>query len=156
MFQKVLRDRGNPPPNGGEYETLPGFFYQVVGIWRVILTIQSFFKAKTTSCRYCTSIKIKLSMTCVYKEHQVKTKMVQEQWLQLKRSFHWVITWKLLLSEGIKIWRVESTRRGEIFSRGEWASFQLVGDSLYTPSAGKPLTVNAVKILATKWIVNII
>ena len=32
-------------------------------------------------------IKIKISMTCVYKEYEFKIKMVQEQWLQLKMKF---------------------------------------------------------------------
>ena len=32
----------------------------------------SFLKLKTTSCRYRISIKIKISMTCVYKEYEVK------------------------------------------------------------------------------------
>ena len=26
-------------------------------------------------------------MTCVYKEHEIKTKMVQDQWLQPKMKF---------------------------------------------------------------------
>ena len=29
----------------------------------------------------------KISMTCVHKEYEVKMKMVQEQWLQLKMRF---------------------------------------------------------------------
>ena len=32
-------------------------------------------------------IKIKISMTCVYKEYEGKIKMAQEQWLQLKLKF---------------------------------------------------------------------
>ena len=55
-------------------------------------------------------------MTCVYKEHETKTKKVSEQWPQLKIKFSLgYITWKLLFSEengdinlwwggGIKIW----------------------------------------------------
>ena len=34
-----------------------------------------------------TLIKIKFSMTCVYKEYEGKIKMVQDQWLQLKMMF---------------------------------------------------------------------
>ena len=30
---------------------------------------------------------MKISMTCVYKEYEVKIKMVQEQWLQLEMKF---------------------------------------------------------------------
>ena len=32
-------------------------------------------------------IKVKISMTCVYKEYEVKIKMIQELWLQLKMKF---------------------------------------------------------------------
>ena len=53
-------------------------------------------------CKFWTSIKMKINMNCVYKEYKIKAKMVQEQWLQLKMKFYWVITWKLLFSEG---WR---------------------------------------------------
>ena len=31
-------------------------------------------------------------MTCVYKNYEVNVKMIQEQWLQLKMIFYWVIT----------------------------------------------------------------
>ena len=40
-----------------------------------------FPKLKTTFCKYWKLIKIKISMTCLYKEYEVKIKMVQEQWL---------------------------------------------------------------------------
>ena len=43
-------------------------------------------KLKTAFCEYWTSIKIKLSITCVSKEYEIKTKMVQE-WLKLKMRF---------------------------------------------------------------------
>ena len=33
------------------------------------------------------SIKIKINMTCVSKEHDIKTKMEQEQWIQLKMLY---------------------------------------------------------------------
>ena len=49
---------------------------------------------KTAFCEYWTSIKIKI-MTYVSKEYQSKTKMVQEQWLQLKMQ--------LLLGYNLKI-----------------------------------------------------
>ena len=72
------------------------FFYQVVGIWGwVHLTIQIFLKGKNNIlCEYWTWINIKISMICVYKEYEVKIKMEQEQWLQLKIKF----SWKLLFS----------------------------------------------------------
>ena len=49
---------------------------------------------------------MKINMTCKSKEYQIKTKMEQEQWLQLKMLFlvfsgeeRW-----LLFGPGIKIW----------------------------------------------------
>ena len=63
----------------------------VIELWEpeveLIWSFESFSKLKTTFSKYCTSIKIKISMTCVYKEYEVKIKMVQEQWLQLKVKF---------------------------------------------------------------------
>ena len=90
------------------------FFYWVVGTWGgVILTIWIFSKLKTTFYKYWTTwIKIKVTMTCVYKEHKVKTKMVKEQWLQLKWSFYWAIFTGFFI--------------GLLFSGGNWA---LVGGS---------------------------
>ena len=43
-------------------------------------------------------MKIKINMIYVSKEHEIKTKMEQEQWLQLKQNavFYWIIAWKLL------------------------------------------------------------
>ena len=64
------------------------FFYWVVGIWEgMILTIWTFLKLKVTFCEYWTLIKIKISITCMYKEYEVKMKMVEKQWLQLKAKF---------------------------------------------------------------------
>ena len=37
-------------------------------------------------------------MTWVYKEYEVKMKVLQEQWLLLKKKFYQVIKWKLLFS----------------------------------------------------------
>ena len=48
---------------------------------------EPFSKLKTAFCEYWTSIKIKINMTCVSKEYEIKTKMEQEQWLQLKMLF---------------------------------------------------------------------
>ena len=61
-----------------------GIFYWVVRIWEEkILNIGTFFKEKTRFCKYWTSIKIQISMTCIFKDYKFKTKMSQEQWLQL-------------------------------------------------------------------------
>ena len=68
------------------WEPEEGWFWQ----------FKPFSKLKTAFCEYWTSIKIKISTTCVSKEYEIKTKMVQEQWLQL----NWVIIWKFLFSGG--------------------------------------------------------
>ena len=74
---------------GAERETLLGDF--CVGWWEPeeewFWPIKPFSKLKTTFCKYWTLIKIKISLACVYKEYEVKVKMVQEQWLQLKMKF---------------------------------------------------------------------
>ena len=97
------------PTRGGLEILLGGFF---IG-WRKpeeewIWQFESFPKLKTVFCGYWTSIKTKISMTRVSKEYQMKTKMVQEQWLQLKMMFllgynlKTVIKWddSLLTGEG--------------------------------------------------------
>ena len=47
----------------------------------------NFSKLKTAFCEYWSSIKFKISIICVSKEYEIKTKMVQEQWIQLKTTF---------------------------------------------------------------------
>ena len=46
-----------------------------------------FSKLKTAFCEYLSSIKIKINMTCVSREYEMKTIMEQEEWLQLKMLF---------------------------------------------------------------------
>ena len=48
---------------------------------------QWFWPFKPFSKLTTASFKIKISMICVYKEHEIKTAKVQEQWLQLKMKF---------------------------------------------------------------------
>ena len=48
---------------------------------------EPFSKLKTAFCGYWTLIKITISMTCVSKEYEIKTKMVHEQWLQAEEWF---------------------------------------------------------------------
>ena len=60
-----------------------GWGEAVKGTWGgVILVVQ-----KTAFCEHWTSIKIKINITCVSKEYEIKTKMEQEQCLQLKMLF---------------------------------------------------------------------
>ena len=79
--------------------------------WR----FETFTKLKTAFCEYWKSIKIKINMT---KEYEIKTKIEQEHWLQLKMLFLLGYNWKLLFSggwswllvergRGIKIWWFE-------------------------------------------------
>ena len=82
VFQIVLTGRGmrNLPGKGGStgwQESNKKWFWP----------LELFLKLKTTFCKYWTLIKIKISMTCMSKEYEVKIKMVQEQWLQLKIKF---------------------------------------------------------------------
>ena len=65
---------------------------------------------------------------CVYKEFEIKTKMVQAQ-LTGEMKFCWVITW-FLLCRGEA---VESTK--EFFYAGvEWVNFWLAGELCLSPS----------------------
>ena len=48
---------------------------------------EPFLKLKTAFCNYWILIKINISMTCVSKEYEIKTKVVEEQWRQLKMTF---------------------------------------------------------------------
>ena len=50
-------------------------------------SMEPFSKVKIAFCEYWILIKIKISMTCVSKEYEIKTKMVHEQWIQLKMLF---------------------------------------------------------------------
>ena len=84
-----------PPPFGGlENFTGVNFF---IGCWEPeeewFWLFKPFSKLKMTFCKYWASSKIKISMTCQYKEYEVKIEIVQEQGLQLRKwSFYWVIT----------------------------------------------------------------
>ena len=63
-------------------------------------TSEPFSKLKTRFCKYWTSIKIKISTTCMYRDYKFEIKMVQEQWLQQKWSLYGVLIWKLLSRGG--------------------------------------------------------
>ena len=77
VFQIVLRDRGD-----GKFAWRDFF----IGWWESdkewFWPIEPFSKLKTIFFKYWTLIKIKVSMTCLYKEDKVK--IAQELWLQLK------------------------------------------------------------------------
>ena len=104
-----------------EVVTLLGFFFTIW--WEP--EGGSFYKLlKTTFCEYWTSIKIRISMICVSKDYEIKTKMVQEQWLQLKMSF-------------LFFYWIELTFVG----RGEWANFWLVRGTHPIPTGRKTLYI---------------
>ena len=67
-------------------------------------TFEPSSKLKTGFCKYWTSIQIKISMTCMYKDYKFEIKMVQEQWLQQKWSLYGARIWKLLSRGGTKLW----------------------------------------------------
>ena len=113
--------------------------------WR----FETFTKLKTAFCEYWKSIKIKINMT---KEYEIKTKIEQEHWLQLKMLFLLGYNWKLLFSggwswllvergRGIKIWWFERIFLvGGGGGAGEWANFRPVGgDSPPHPPTSIPL-----------------
>ena len=64
-------------------------------------------------------------MTCVYKEYKVKTKMVQEQLLQLKMKFllgfYWFFYWAVIQWWGLSFGR--GSQLGVDFSR--WGDEQI-------------------------------
>ena len=104
VFLITLRGGGPPPPPRGGLEILVGNF--LIGCWEPkeawFWPFGRFLKLKTF-CKYWTSIEIKISMTCVYKEYEIKIKIIDEWWLQLKMKLHWVIAWRLLFSGGINL-----------------------------------------------------
>ena len=77
----------NPPRWRGWEFCLEDLIYMMVETWEVILTIRTFSRPKTTFCKYWTFIKIKIGLTCVYNEYEVKIKKVKVQWLQPKIKF---------------------------------------------------------------------
>ena len=92
---------------------------------------EPFSKLKTAFCEYWTSIKMKINMTCVSKIMKLKQKWSKSNDYSKKCCFCWVITWKLLLSGGGKVFFY-----GEFFSRwSDWgwrANFWLVGRGTLT------------------------
>ena len=106
----------------------------MVRTWEeVILTIRTFLKLKITFCKYWTSIKIEISITCLYKEYEVKIKIVHERWLQLKMKLLLIYNNKITFEWGqINLWWMEST--GEIFPGGGMSKF-LTGEGDFPPSS---------------------
>ena len=99
VFQILLKSGWKlppPPPPFGGLENFTGVNF-FIGCWEPeeewFWLFKPFSKLKMTFCKYWASSKIKISMTCQYKEYEVKIEIVQEQGLQLRKwSFYWVIT----------------------------------------------------------------
>ena len=89
LSSNILFDEGQGLPLGGSEVLLVWeLFYWVKGTWEgVIWQFEPFSKLKTAFCEYWTPIKIKINMTSLCKEYEIKTKMEQEQWLLLKMKF---------------------------------------------------------------------
>ena len=89
-----------------------------------------FKKLKTAFCDCQTSIKFKISMTCVYKEYKIKTK-----WYRSNDSiFYWVMTWTLLFRGGGGIkFLVGESLLGGIFLGGGGISKFLTGEGGLPP-----------------------
>ena len=159
-FPKVLRSRQENPLSRGIGNVAWGMFSMSGGsLPRSNLNIWTFLKLKTRFFKYWISIKIKISLTCMYKDYKFEIKMVQEQWLQLKMKSFWRSDMKIDISTGdggsrggtnlwwgvIKIWFGETTTEG-FFLVGRWTKFwvmrvshfQLLGAWDSSPSRGNP------------------
>ena len=79
---------------------------------------EPFSKLKAAFCEYWTSIKIKIRMTCVYREYEIKTKMVQEQWLHLWMKFLLVYNMKIVIKWGWPLVVVVGSLLGRFFQVG--------------------------------------
>ena len=98
---------------------------------------QNFWKSvKTKFCKYWTSIKIKISVTSMYRDYEFEIKMVPEQWLQLKWSLYGVVIWKLLSTEGRPLRRGNKNLVGGGSCR---RSFSSGGMNLILAHGGTPI-----------------
>ena len=106
--------------------------------------LKLFLKLKSVFCKQGTSIKIKISMTCVSKEYEIKTNMVHEKRLQLQMLFYWVITWKFLFKGGelILLGRDKNFLRESLLG----GFFQVGGMSKLSPPVAKTLQWAAARL----------
>ena len=104
-----------------------GWWWWVGGLEILMGQFEPFSKLKTAFCEYWTSIKIKINMTLVSKEYEIKTKIEQEQWLLLKKLFLLVYNLKIYLMGG---WGLTFGGRGFFLVGEGWANFWLAGRGL--------------------------
>ena len=84
VFQMAVKGRGEGNQNFHWGDFFTGWREpEEEWFWR----FEPLTKLKTSIFEYWTSVKIKINMTDVSKEYEIKTKMEQEQWLQLKLLF---------------------------------------------------------------------
>ena len=84
---------GGGGEGGGE-----GLFHAFMGIWGGMLwSFRLFSKLKATICKYWSLIKIKITMTFVFNEYEVKMKIAQEQWLELKMKLFLTYNMKMII-----------------------------------------------------------
>ena len=131
VFQIMVRGRGDEKFARGDFS---------FGWWESgkewFWPLEPFSKLKTTCCKHWTLVKIKISMACVYKEYRGKTKMVQEQWLQLKVKILLNYSMKLFISVGgINLWWGDFSWWG----RDDWVFGQWGRDSPICPSRENPV-----------------
>ena len=91
VFQISFKENRESPTSMGNNGNFPGgeIFYWVVKIYSKVewfWIFQPFLNLEPTFYKFWMSIKIKISTACVYKECEVKMKMVQKQWLKIKFS----------------------------------------------------------------------
>ena len=128
---------GKFPPGDWKFYWERFFFHWWRGIEEWFWWFEPFSKLKIALCEYWTSIKIKISMTCVSKEYETQTKMVHEQWIQLNMKF--LLGYNCYLVEGeLTFGRRTKNFVGGFFQVGGWADFWLVGALLHSPSRKNP------------------
>ena len=91
--------RKSPPSGGLESEILLGenFLPSEGNLRRSDFDDSNRFKAKNSFPWTLNINYIKINMACVSKEYEIKTKMEQEQWLQLKKLFLFGYNLKIVL-----------------------------------------------------------
>ena len=94
---------------------------------------EPFSKLKTAFYKFWTSVKSKLAWS-VCQEYEIKTNMIQEQWLQLKVMWGGIDFWWWRRNENLVV-----VVGGDLLGGGEWANFFGAGrNSSHPPSRENP------------------
>ena len=136
VIGKICLDKYTGHHLQGFLNSRKGWWWWVGRLEILMGQFEPFSKLKTAFCEYWTSIKIKINMTLVSKEYEIKTKIEQEQWLLLKKLFLLVYNLKIYLMGG---WGLTFGGRGFFLVGEGWANFWLAGRGLPPISQlGKP------------------